>query len=376
MTNLKSMFSSLYPLFMLFLPAIHLGCAVDDSGKPCGTCGEGRICNLGLCMDVSIDLPRDAGPHDFDTEWWYYTGHLQKDNQRFGFEVTAFSYDINGTPAYMCHVGFTDQPAQAHYHTDGITFEPARWSSSPLILEVMTCRIELSGDGHDHITGRIPDGKERDGNPGEWLIDLFVQPVKRPVFHGRGGIIQMSDNGGNSWYYSYTRLSARGSITTPRTGKLDVQGIAWMDHQWGDFNVNQFKGWDWWSVQLDDDYELMLFKFRDWQNRPAGGAGTIILPKGDFIPIKDQDIHIKPLRTWKSTHTDGIYPMDWDIDILDDSWHLEVRSVLDDQEMYNPAQNYWEGLVDITGVRDGCKIRGAGYTELSGYATDPLDPKP
>ena len=34
-----------------------------------------------------VDLPRDDGPHDRLTEWWYYTGHLRSaDGDRFGFE--------------------------------------------------------------------------------------------------------------------------------------------------------------------------------------------------------------------------------------------------------------------------------------------------
>jgi predicted secreted hydrolase len=29
-------------------------------------------------------------------------------------------------------------------------------------------------------------------------------------------------------------------------------GQAWFDHQWGDFRVDRFVGWDWFALQLDD----------------------------------------------------------------------------------------------------------------------------
>jgi hypothetical protein len=29
---------------------------------------------------LPVVLPRDDGPHDRLTEWWYYTGHLQADD--------------------------------------------------------------------------------------------------------------------------------------------------------------------------------------------------------------------------------------------------------------------------------------------------------
>ena len=36
---------------------------------------------------IPVELPRDDGPHDRLTEWWYYTGHLKTvpDGRRYGF---------------------------------------------------------------------------------------------------------------------------------------------------------------------------------------------------------------------------------------------------------------------------------------------------
>ena len=42
--------------------------------------------------------------------------------------------------------------------------------------------------------------------------------------------------------------------------------------------------------------------------------------------------------------------------------------------MYNIAQNYWEGATTITGTSDDGPATGVGYTELTGYAKDDLDP--
>jgi hypothetical protein len=39
---------------------------------------------------IAISLPRDDGPHDRLTEWWYYTGHLETaDGRHFGFEPSG-----------------------------------------------------------------------------------------------------------------------------------------------------------------------------------------------------------------------------------------------------------------------------------------------
>jgi predicted secreted hydrolase len=79
-------------------------------------------------------------------------------------------------------------------------------------------------------------------------------------------------------------------------------------------------------------------------------------------------------RTWASPHTDGVYPLDWDISIPRVGLTVRATTAVDDQEMWNPAQNYWEGPIVITGTRDGVPVTGQGYAELTGYASDPMDP--
>ena len=49
---------------------------------------------------IPIVLPRDDGPHDRMTEWWYYTGHLKTvpDGRRYGFEAVVFRAERGGVP--------------------------------------------------------------------------------------------------------------------------------------------------------------------------------------------------------------------------------------------------------------------------------------
>ncbi len=354
--------------------------ACVDGYEASTPCGAAAYCNYGACVETSIVLPRDAGPHKERSEWWYYTGHIDSGAHHWGFEITVFQYDMAsllGQPGlgYMCHVAVVDKDIRQHYHTDTISMEPQQWQASPIALEVDNCRFELGGDGHDHIRGQIPKGAEKDHMGDPWLIDLTVTPQKRPAFHGGDGIIPMSAGAGSSWYYSYTRLAAQGTLTTPN-GDFPVTGQAWMDHQWGAFDIQDFKGWDWWSMQFDDGHEIMLFQFTDWNGHLASQAGTIVDPAGNLTPLEGLDAFtVKSLRKWPSPHTDGIYPLDWDISIPKMAWQIGVKTSVDDQEMYNVAQNYWEGETTLGGSRGTTPLTGVGYTELTGYATDLMDPK-
>lgn len=342
-------------------------------------CQQGTYCSHGECVATTIDMARDTGFHEYRTEWWYYTGHLHDGDQQWGFQVTIFQYDftelldIEGL-GYMCHVAVIDKNAGEHHHYDAIILEKKEWTDSPIVLDIDKCRFEMGGDGRDRIIGEIPVGREKDGKPSPWKIDLNVEPLKRVVHHGADGIIPMSLGGGTSWYYSYTRLAASGTLTTP-DGDRQVEGQAWMDHQWGDFDMVEFKGWDWWSLQFEDGWEIMLFQFTDWDGNLALKAGTIVDPGGNLTALEGMDAFtITPLRTWPSPHNDGVYPLDWDIEIPVGDWNLQVRTAVDDCEMHNIAQNYWEGDTTVTGTRDGQALTGIGFTELTGYATDFMDP--
>ena len=120
---------------------------------------------------------------------------------------------------------------------------------------------------------------------------------------------------------------------------------------------------------------MMLFQFRDWESQLVSQAGTIVDPEGNLTHLEGfEDFAIEPLRTWPSPHTDGVYPLDWDVTIASGDWDVRVRTEIDDQEMHNLLQNYWEGAVRITGARGGEAVEGVGFVELTGYATDATDP--
>ncbi len=342
-------------------------------------CGEGRFCNAGQCVVTGVAFPDDSGFHADRCEWWYYTGHLNGGGREYGYEVTIFQYDYKvffGTPGvgYMCHVAVLDATGGVHYHYDTFALSNTEWTNDPFVLEVDNCRFEMDGQGNDHIVGIIPEDGEKNGLASPWVIDLTLEPQKRATRHGGDGFIPMADTGGTSYYYSYTRLAASGTLTTPE-GDVPVAGMGWMDHQWGDFDMVDFKGWDWWSMQFDDGREIMLFQFTDWDGVLCEQAGTIVDADGTATELYGMDdFQIISLRTWKSPWTLGEYPLDWDITIPDGDWNIQVRTHVDDQEMFNVAQNYWEGATTVSGTAGGVAVTGIGYTELTGYAKDDLDP--
>jgi predicted secreted hydrolase len=193
---------------------------------------------------------------------------------------------------------------------------------------------------------------------------LDLTPRTPLVIHGENGISRKAEGAGKaSCYVSFPRLHVSGTLN----GEA-VSGLAWMDHEWfTNLLEPDQRGWDWFSAQLDDGTELMLFQLR----RMDGGidpfsAGTYIARDGRAVPLKRADFTLEPLEYWNSPKTRGRYPIRWRITVPRLKLSLECSSAVPAQELVeeDPGGNsYWEGAVSYAGT-----ARGVGYLEMTGYA--------
>ena len=79
---------------------------------------------------IPVTFPRDDGPHDRLTEWWYYTGHLRATTgERFGFEYVIFRAERGDFPTtWASHLAITDETADAFYYGQRLEVG-ARWTA-------------------------------------------------------------------------------------------------------------------------------------------------------------------------------------------------------------------------------------------------------
>src|SRR5262249_6542743 len=65
------------------------------------------------------------------------------------------------------------------------------------------------------------------------------------------------------------------------TESVAVAGHAWMDREWSTSALAPGEvGWDWFALQLDDGWELMLYRIRRAAPAAAQGAGPGASPGG------------------------------------------------------------------------------------------------
>ena len=200
-------------------------------------------------------------------------------------------------------------------------------------------------------------------------LDLILRSRKPPAIHGENGVSVKGEGIGDaSHYYSMTRLDATGAIDGQR-----CRGNAWMDHEFGSSKLRENQqGWDWFSVQLDNDSELMLYQIRRKDGTPdPASSGSLITSDGGVIHIRRDQMRIEPLGRWRSPASGGTYPMGWHVSIPSFGVRLLIDPLLRNQELITSGSTqvtYWEGAVDVSGSFGNVAVSGAGYVEMTGYA--------
>ena len=327
-------------------------------------------------------FPRDHGSHPaFRTEWWYYTGHLHaKDGRAFGFELTFFrrgipSEEVKTQPSqwsvtqlYLAHFAVTDIDGRRFHFSEKLSragLGKAGADEPQLHVWIDGWHVDTSADSTGSQTLIASDGGI--------ALSLTLQPTKPLVIHGQDGISRKGAEAGQaSHYYSFTRLATSGRLTIGKES-FDVTGTSWMDHEFGSADLDKdLVGWDWFSIQLADNSELMLYRLRrrDGSSDPVS-SGTVVSPDGKTRHLSVADISIEASGTWTSPESKAAYPNKWHVTIPSLTLSLDLVPLLAEQELRTSRSTqvtYWEGAVDVTGTERGQAIRGRGYIELTGYA--------
>ena len=140
-------------------------------------------------------------------------------------------------------------------------------------------------------------------------FSLTLHPVKAPIIQGVDGVSQKAEGRGKASYYvSFPRLAVTGSISVGAK-KHQVAGTAWMDHEWFTHQLEADQAcWDWFSIQLENNTELMLFELRrkDGSIDPHS-SGTFVDANGKARHLTVSDFTLEPLDRRRG------YPIRWRI---------------------------------------------------------------
>lgn len=326
-----------------------------------------------------VELPRDLAAHaEAQTEWWYYTGHFTTEAGRdFGFELVFFKRrtDLDkfsvvplrliGNPYYFAHFAITDHERKSFRYdhkksANGVFDLPASASEVKYYVRLGDWSVRESSGVHI-LRATLAEGT---------VFEATLKPTKPVVLNGEGGV-SFKDAGEASRYFSYTRMAVEGALSTGGTTE-HFTGSAWMDREFGTWEPTENqKGWDWFSIQLDNDCELMCYHLRNSKGETSSySSGTFVDENGNSKRLENKDFTITPTEFWKSPKTSAEYPVAWNVSVPSLALELKVSPVMRDQELDTRGSTmviYWEGACRVFGTAGDDSIKGKAYVELVGY---------
>ncbi len=331
---------------------------------------------------VPVSLPADDQPHDRLTEWWYDTGHLTDEHGgRWGFEYVVFRAERGSFPvSWASHLALTDEtggrftyaqrteigPQVDGRAADGFSFAISRRGPAGEPLPGSPWQMAGS-DGHDTLVASASADEAR-GDARAIGLDLALRQRRPPALHDHDGFIDFGPAGG-SYYYSRTRMDASGTLAVDGH-TLRVSGLAWFDHQWGDFIAVGGGGWDWFALNLDDGTDLTLSLVRNADGTYPLVYGTLVGPDGRATHLPRDAFTVEVTDHWRSPTTGAEYPSGWRIRLPAEGLVVDLAPTVPDQELDTRASTgvvYWEGSQRVAATRDGRALGGEAYVELTGY---------
>ena len=336
------------------------------------------VCSLAFAQDYS-DVSKDYRltfpdalhyKEDFRIQWWYFTGHLfDQTGREFGYELTFFIVNVQKkeyvsqfgvNTVYISHFALTDTSGKTFHFSDNADSGAYGFAGAKDDrLNVWIDKNVLEGTiGKMHV--KASDEYKS--------IDLVLAPAKPFILNGENGYLRKSEESPliASLYFSCPRLTTEGNI---RIGArvFRVKGESWFDREIASRGLsNNQAGWDWFSIQLDDKKEIMLYLCRNKDGTTDRySSGTVIYPDGKYRHISRDDFSITVLAHYKSKKTGARYPSKWGITVPSENLTLTLTPLLEDQEVlaYRSTGNYyWEGTCKVHG-----SATGRAYVEMTGY---------
>lgn len=309
---------------------------------PTSACGGGGEEVVPPYGPPQVHLPEDEGSHPgFPTEWWYGNFSLTgSGGGEYGGMVAYFNSGLR-------ILSISDLEAEVFYSEVS--------HSTPDYAEGI---LNLRWGARDHWFRTDPDSLSYhlESYSTEVSLNLSLSSEKPPLLVGGDGLIEWTQ--GSSYYYSLTRLQVEGQIEL--SGRvIDFEGIGWMDHQWMDPAVES--GWDWFSVQLDNQAEIVFWQIVNPDESIESRDLTIMFP--DNSVYHTRDFTLEKIDSWVSPESGNAYGILWQLREENNDLDLEIRARYPQQEIQGIF--FWEGNTTVSGTLTGETVSGVGYAELT-----------
>ncbi|WDU60725.1 hypothetical protein LRS56_17810 [Pseudomonas poae] len=208
-------------------------------------------------------------------------------------------------------------------------------------------------------------------------FSLTMSQQGRPLYvWGRGVLDHPEKQGGlttNNYYYSLTRVHTEGTLTLG-DAEFAVQGLTWMDHEYGYFGSAKDPAlWFLQTMQLDNGIHISHYTTFSGAppslDKPVQSNATIEFPDG--TTYYQTDCVMTPTgRTWTGP-TGVLFYMEFKVEIPAFDAVIHVESLMDAQDFPFPplpgdtskGRDTYEGVAKASGTFNGERVQGTAWNE-------------
>lgn len=285
-----------------------------------------------------MKFPQDEGDHsEADFEWWYFNGHAWSDDgSRYGLMVCFLRHLV-----YIMVLDVKRGRCLARVVRNGET-------------KRSTKRLDLSHAGNwwRQVQGRAFAYEMLVKHDGIGLR-LEMESLKPPLVLGKLPLGLL----GFVYYYALTRVAINGELSL-RDLTCRVSGSGWIDRMWGRCEWTALDGWQWFSIMLKDNVEVVVFRgFHPLTGRVHSQFLVMTTPKE---VVRTERFQVDSFHPWASPSSGIVYSLGWRIRAKPDI-HLQVCPACPNQEL---RKGMWEGECAVEGTINGSRIDGYAYVEL------------
>jgi predicted secreted hydrolase len=313
-----------------------------------------------------INFPQAHWPHkDYRHEWWYLTANLTSETgQRFATQWTLFRTAINNQHWYFAHAALADEQQHFAEFREGreelgtvklvntpfsVVINDWTWQSTE---QLFPAQLTYGSPKYALQNTNLNDKNAQQKN---WQANLSLSTSEPFYLQGDNGFSakHQSENIA-SHYYSQPFIEVIGDIYWQGSWQK-VSGSAWFDREWGSSMLAEDQqGWDWFSLRLNKDQALMVYRIRSKQQNFI--YGNLMNSNGSSQPLTISDIELKGGIMGNTE-----YPESFTLTLEQMGIDLNIKIINENQVMRFGIE-YFEGMVTFTGTHTG-----EGFVEMTGY---------
>lgn len=310
-----------------------------------------------------IKFPDDHLPHlGYRHEWWYLTANLHTDTgEVFAAQWTLFRTAVNQRHWYFAHAALGD----IRLHESAFRHGRSEFSNVTITDKPFSAHIDewLWQSSADLLPAKLTFGEQS-----SWQAELFLTsslsmpPVLNNSVASSAHFFLQGEQGYSrkhpklnigSHYYSQPFIDVSGRVLWQGQWK-NVTGTAWFDREWGSQLLAPDQlGWDWFSLHLDNDTALMVYRMRSTIQDYS--YGNLMYRDGSSKKLSGEEIILTATAQGKN------YPSQFSVVIESEAIDINLK-VVNESQINRFGIEYFEGMATFSGSH-----QGKGFVEMTGY---------